>query len=201
MPASATLRANRLCAALFAVMALPAVAQDTANQAPDGVDTLDRIAVTGTRIKRSEAEESLPITAITREKIDQLGITSAEQLLMTLNISGNGSDNLASNAGIVNEEQRGNNGVSGANLRGQGDPEFDLAVALGEDAAAELVVLALGRQALAGDVPAFVDDVDDLAAGQVEHAVGAHFVVAQFVDDGDGELEIHGGIRRSGPTL
>ncbi len=122
MPASATLRANRLCAALFAVMALPAVAQDTAtaNRTPDGVDTLDRIAVTGTRIKRSEAEESLPITAITREKIDQLGITSAEQLLMTLNISGNGSDNLASNAGIVNEEQRGNNGVSGANLRGQG---------------------------------------------------------------------------------
>lgn len=122
MPASATLRANRLCAALFAVMALPAVAQDTAtaNQTPDGVETLDRIAVTGTRIKRSEAEESLPITAITREKIDQLGITSAEQLLMTLNISGNGSDNLASNAGIVNEEQRGNNGVSGANLRGQG---------------------------------------------------------------------------------
>jgi len=37
-----------------------------------------------------------------------------------LNIAGNGSDNLASNGGIVSEEQRGNNGVSGANLRGQG---------------------------------------------------------------------------------
>jgi len=39
---------------------------------------------------------------------------------MYLNVAGNSYDNLASNAGIVNEEQRGNNGVSGANLRGQG---------------------------------------------------------------------------------
>jgi len=38
-----------------------------------------------------------------------------------LNVSGNGSDNLASNVGIVTGvDQRGNNGVSGANLRGQG---------------------------------------------------------------------------------
>jgi iron complex outermembrane recepter protein len=121
MSASAKRCINHVCAALLAVMALPVAAQNaTSPPAADKVETLDRIAVTGTRIKRAEAEESLPITSFSREKIDQLGITSAEQLLMTLNISGNGSDNLASNAGIVNEEQRGNNGVSGANLRGQG---------------------------------------------------------------------------------
>jgi len=103
-------------------MALPAAAQDaaTATETAEGVKTLDRISVTGTRIKRAEIEESLPITSFSREEIDRQGITSAEQLLMTLNIAGNSSDNLASNAGIVNEEQRGNNGVSGANLRGQG---------------------------------------------------------------------------------
>src|SRR3546814_18370505 len=61
-----------------------------------------------------------PITSVTREEIDRQGITSAEQLLMYLNVAGNGSDNLASNSGIVHEDQRGNNGVSGANLRGQG---------------------------------------------------------------------------------
>ncbi len=122
MPARATLRANRLCIALIAALALPAAAQDTdtTRGTAEKVDTLDRIAVTGTRIRRAEAEEALPITSFSKAEIDQLGITSAEQLLMTLNISGNGSDNLASNAGIVNEEQRGNNGVSGANLRGQG---------------------------------------------------------------------------------
>ncbi len=122
MPARAKISANRLFVALLAAMVLPAAAQDaaTASETSEGVKTLDRIAVTGTRIKSAEAEEALPITSFTKAQIDQLGITSAEQLLMTLNISGNGSDNLASNAGIVNEEQRGNNGVSGANLRGQG---------------------------------------------------------------------------------
>ncbi|MCC7247054.1 MAG: TonB-dependent receptor [Lysobacter sp.] len=122
MPARAKLSANRLCLALLAAMALPVAAQDaaTASETTDGVKTLDRISVTGTRIKRAEVEESLPITSFSREDIDRQGITSAEQLLMTLNIAGNSSDNLASNAGIVNEEQRGNNGVSGANLRGQG---------------------------------------------------------------------------------
>lgn len=114
--------ATRLFVALLAAMALPATAQDAAADpaAGDGVGTLDRISVTGSRIKRAQAEEALPITTFTRAQIDAQGITSAEQLLMTLNIAGNGSDNLASNAGIVSEEQRGNNGVSGANLRGQG---------------------------------------------------------------------------------
>jgi iron complex outermembrane receptor protein len=82
--------------------------------------TLDQVTVTGSRIKRAEIEESLPITSFSKEQIDAAGISSAEQLLMQLNIAGNGSDNLASNGGIVSEEQRGNNGVSGANLRGQG---------------------------------------------------------------------------------
>ena len=131
MSARATLRVHRLCAALSAALcaalALPATAQEPAPAEDPGTtvageepNTIDRISVTGSRIKRAATEQSLPITTFSREKIDQLGITSAEQLLMTLNIAGNGSDNLASNAGIVNEEQRGNNGVSGANLRGQG---------------------------------------------------------------------------------
>ena len=109
-----------LCTGILAASAVPAAAQsaDTAERAE--VTTLDRIAVTGSRIKRTEVEEALPITVIDRAQIDREGITSAEQLLMHLNIAGNGSDNLASNAGIVHEEQRGNNGVSGANLRGQG---------------------------------------------------------------------------------
>lgn len=119
--------ATRLFVALLAAMALPAIAQDaapdpaTADQAAgDRVGTLDRISVTGSRIKRALSEQALPITTFSKAQIDAQGITSAEQLLMTLNIAGNGSDNLASNAGIVSEEQRGNNGVSGANLRGQG---------------------------------------------------------------------------------
>jgi iron complex outermembrane receptor protein len=52
--------------------------------------------------------------------MEQRGIASAEQMLMELNINGNGMDNLASNADVVAGQQRGNNGATSANLRGQG---------------------------------------------------------------------------------
>src|SRR5690606_23452714 len=107
------------------VLAMPAMAQQAGTtsdtgDAEDRVRTLDRLTVTGSRIQRTEIEQALPITSVTRAQIDALPISSAEQLLMVLNVAGNGSDNLASNSGIVHEDQRGNNGVSGANLRGQG---------------------------------------------------------------------------------
>ncbi|MDO5506447.1 MAG: TonB-dependent receptor [Pseudoxanthomonas suwonensis] len=112
---------RHLSAALLAVLATPAMAQQSAstNQEPQA-QTLDRVAVTGSRIKRTEVEQALPVTTLQKEEIERQGITTAEQLLMYLNVAGNASDNLSSNAGIVHEDQRGNNGVSGANLRGQG---------------------------------------------------------------------------------
>ena len=107
-----------LCVVLAAGLAMPALAQQDSNSSEER--SLDRVTVTGSRIKRTQVEEALPITTISKEKIDQQGITSAEQLMMYLNVASNGSDNLASNSGIVHEDQRGNNGVSGASLRGQG---------------------------------------------------------------------------------
>lgn len=116
-------RFQRLCLALLAAMAMPAMAQQASTTDPtprDGAKTLDRVTVTGSRIKRADIEESLPITSFTKEQIDAQGITSAEQLLAYMNIASNSSDNLASNGGIVGDTLRGDNGVSGANLRGQG---------------------------------------------------------------------------------
>ncbi|HEY1033791.1 MAG TPA: TonB-dependent receptor plug domain-containing protein, partial [Pseudoxanthomonas sp.] len=122
MPArSASLKPSHLAAAIVLGLAIPGVslAQDATTTRGDA-RTLDTVTVTGSRIKRTEVEAQLPVTVLQKERIDELGISSAEQLLMFLNIAGNSSDNLASNGGIVSEEQRGNNGVSGANLRGQG---------------------------------------------------------------------------------
>jgi iron complex outermembrane receptor protein len=116
---------HRLTLALLAALALPAMAQESPAQADapaKAVKTLDEVTVTGSRIKRVEIEQALPITSFTKAQIDAAGITSAEQLLQNLNVAGNGADNLASNAGIgfSAEDGRGNRGVSGANLRGQG---------------------------------------------------------------------------------
>ena len=83
--------------------------------------TLDKITVTGSRIKRTDVEAALPITIIQKQEIEAQGITSAEQLLQFLNIAGNGSDGLTSAAVDMDlGELRGTAGVSGANLRGQG---------------------------------------------------------------------------------
>jgi iron complex outermembrane receptor protein len=91
----------------------PAVAQDaTAN--------MQRVEITGSSIKRIAKEGALPIEIISRKQIEDQGIVNAEQLIATLNFNGNGSDNLASNADVTSGAQRGNNGASSANLRGQG---------------------------------------------------------------------------------
>lgn len=99
-----------------------AASEDTADdQSEASTRELNKVSVTGSRIKRTDIETALPITVIKKAEIDAQGISSAEQLMSYLNVSGNGSDNLASNVGIVTGvDQRGNNGVSGANLRGQG---------------------------------------------------------------------------------
>jgi len=101
------------CLALVGLSAhLAAMAQD--------VSKLQRVEITGSSIKRIAAEGALPLQIITRGEIDRAGIATAEQLISTLNINGNGLDNLASNADVVDGAQRGNNGATSANLRGQG---------------------------------------------------------------------------------
>lgn len=80
----------------------------------------EKIEVTGSNIKRIQAEGALPIQIISREEIERAGITSAEQLIQLLDSNGNGLDNLASNSDVVAGAGRGNNGASSANLRGQG---------------------------------------------------------------------------------
>ncbi|SFB70099.1 TonB-dependent receptor domain-containing protein [Massilia yuzhufengensis] len=93
----------------------PAIAQTA-------VDTskMQRVEITGSSIKRIAKEGALPLEIISRKQLEDQGIVSAEQLIATLNINGNGSDNLASNADVTSGAQRGNNGASSANLRGQG---------------------------------------------------------------------------------
>lgn len=79
-----------------------------------------RVTITGSSIKRIATEGALPVQVISRAELEREGVTSAEQVIMMLSTNGNGLDNLASNADVVGGAQRGNNGASSANLRGQG---------------------------------------------------------------------------------
>ena len=93
-------------------------AKATATEPPE---KLEKFVVTGSLIKRPSDYSALPMDVITPVEIDQLGVTSVEQLVQDLNINGNSLDNLASNSDVVTSgTSRGFNGVTAANLRMQG---------------------------------------------------------------------------------
>lgn len=87
--------------------------------------TIEKITVTGSSIKRVVDEANVALQIITAADIQKLGITSAEQLLATISASGNGIDNMTTNQGSdflnsTSSRSLPNNGASGANLRGLG---------------------------------------------------------------------------------
>jgi len=94
--------------------------QTAGSSGADDDRRLETVVVTGSSIKRKVTESALPIQVLSTEDIRREGINSPEQLVSYLNSNGNGLDNLASNADVVGGAQRGNNGASSANLRGQG---------------------------------------------------------------------------------
>lgn len=78
------------------------------------------IIVTGSRIRRDPNESALPLQIVTNEEMQRNAISSPEQLIGYLTTNGTGADNLASNTDVTTGQQRGVNGASFANLRGQG---------------------------------------------------------------------------------
>ncbi len=92
----------------IASAAAPAEASDTA------------IIVTGSRIKQDPSKSALPLEIIRTDTLEHNGISSPEQLNMLLTSGGSGADNLAANSDVTSGAQRGTNGLSAANLRGQG---------------------------------------------------------------------------------
>jgi iron complex outermembrane receptor protein len=101
--------------------ALTAAAQ-TPPATPAPPQKVEKIEITGSSIKRVQAETALPLQVITKEEIDKAGIVSAEQLVMLISANGNGADNLSSNMGVINSGPtfRNNFGNASANIRGIG---------------------------------------------------------------------------------
>lgn len=78
------------------------------------------ILVTGSRIKQNPNDSALPLQIITTQELERNGISSPEQFVAFLTDNGTGADNLASNSDVIANDKRGTNGLSAANLRGQG---------------------------------------------------------------------------------
>lgn len=95
MSKSTRLQYSPLAAALFLAMAaaVPAAAQDAPVQDPNQqktepakgeAKTLDAVAVTGSRIKRSEIEGPAPVTVITGEQMKKEGFATVYDALQTI---------------------------------------------------------------------------------------------------------------------
>jgi iron complex outermembrane receptor protein len=162
-------------AALALGLAMPAAAQttqppeDTTEEAatPTGAETPvtdanltgtepqgQAIIVTGSRIRQNPNNSALPLQIVTTEELSRNGISNPEQLLMYLSTNGTGADNLASNSDVVSGAQRGTNGLSSANLRGQGN--------------AATLVLLNGRRVAAHGLSGSAVDVNQIPFAAIE---------------------------------
>ena len=80
-----------------------------------------RVEITGSSIKRIQAEGALPVLVITANDLARSGIDSAEGLLRSLGMNAAGADSAASNNNVFGSDtDRLTGGSSNANLRGLG---------------------------------------------------------------------------------
>lgn len=136
-------------------VAVPAFAQDAPTSPPTQEESTEReVLITGSRIKQDPSKSALPLEIFTNEDFAREGINSPEQLVSLLSTNGNGADNLASNTDVVSGAQRGTNGLSAANLRGQG--------------AASTLILLNGRRVAAHGLQGSAVDVNQIPFAAIE---------------------------------
>lgn len=90
-------------------------------QTPAETQTLGRVEITGSSIKRIQSEGALPIEILTSDDMVKRGIGSVQQMLNQLSGNASGADNAVSNNNVFGgDTDRLTGGSSYANLRGFG---------------------------------------------------------------------------------
>lgn len=95
-----TARKNLVNRALMISLAAASVTSIQAF-AEEGVEEVERIAVTGSRIKRSDIETASPITIIGSAEIKASGAVSVDAILQTLTISAGAMTNPGDRKSVV----------------------------------------------------------------------------------------------------
>ncbi len=147
---------KKLAVVLFlssTTLATPAFAQSS-KPASDATADSGGIIVTGSRIKRDPNDSALPLAIITTQDLKREGINSPEQFISFLSANGSSADNLASNSDVTAGQQRGTNGLSAANLRGQGS--------------ASTLVLLNGRRVAAHGLTGSAVDVNQIPQAAID---------------------------------
>ena len=90
-----------------------ALAQDTTPPTDETTTTLDRVQVTGSRIKRADVEGALPMTVISREDIEVSGKVSVAEVLQTSTFNSFGSFKPASGSSAQSFSELSLRGMGG----------------------------------------------------------------------------------------
>ncbi|MFM6932342.1 MAG: TonB-dependent receptor domain-containing protein [Novosphingobium sp.] len=141
--------------AFIALLATPGAALAQSVSDGDSAESDGKaIIVTGSRIKQDPSKSALPLEIVTPDDLSRESISSPEQFISYLASNGNGADNLASNSDVVTGAARGTNGLSAANLRGQG--------------ASSTLVLLNGRRVAAHGLLGSAVDVNQIPFSAIE---------------------------------
>ncbi|MFM5948191.1 MAG: TonB-dependent receptor plug domain-containing protein, partial [Novosphingobium sp.] len=156
MVSRSIIRSVLVCGVSLGAFAAPALAQDADISSPNKAEAAGDglIVVTGSRIKQDPSKSALPLEILVPADLGREGISSPEQMISFLAANGNGADNLASNSDVVSGAQRGTNGLSSANLRGQGS--------------ASTLVLLNGRRVAAHGLQGSAVDVNQIPFAAIE---------------------------------
>src|ERR1700759_3510070 len=76
-----TFQRTTLCYCILSAFGALASVTPSLAQAQDTATSVQRVEITGSSIKRVDAETALPVQTVTREQIETLGVTNTEQLL------------------------------------------------------------------------------------------------------------------------
>ena len=99
----------------FTIAALSGTSFMSVAAQSDGAEKVERIEVTGSRIKRSDIEGPSPVQSISRADIDNMGYDNLQQLLERMPVAGNGTFSTRGN----NQDSTAN-GAAAVSLRGLG---------------------------------------------------------------------------------
>jgi len=139
--------ASAIKIALYSGLIASAAMTSTAYaQEEESTEKLDKVTVTGSRIKRSDVEGALPVTVITREQIELTGESNAGDLIRNLTFNSSGSFRPQSGSSAQ--------GVAQVSLRGLG--------------ASRTLVLVDGRRMARSPVTGSSQDVNTIPIGAIE---------------------------------
>lgn len=141
-----TFRKSLLAATIAGVISLPAVAVAQDNQEDGAQEEVERIQVTGSRIKRTDMETASPVEMVSSEEVKASGYTRVEDLMATLPQL----ETAAQNSFVAN----GAAGVANLDLRGLG--------------ANRTLVLVNGRRLQPGGVYSQAADVNQIPTALIE---------------------------------